>query len=119
MKKSTGELAKKATGKLAHVKVKVVFKKGVCTAGHEVGDEWIIGRLTPGGMCAMAYHAIYPNIRILQRGGRYEYPAGSGLIRSACTDAWNQVVFELIPVPGTGAEPSPLPATCGYLEYLK
>ena len=66
MERPAGEIAKKSTGKLANVRVKVVFKKGVCTAGHKLGDEWIISRLTPAGMCAMAYHAIYPNIRILQ-----------------------------------------------------
>ena len=72
---------KRSTGMLGDVKVKVVFVKGTCLAGHKVGQEWIIGRRTCQGICNSAYNAIYPNIRLLQRGGDYEYPAGSGVIR--------------------------------------
>ena len=118
MEKKQAKKMKKTAGNITDVRVKVVYKRGFCVFGHEVGDEWIVGGTTRYGFCPMAYHAIYPNIRLLQRGGYYNYPAGSGVIRSSCTDAWNLVVFELSQVPRTGHTNPPLPGTCGYIEYL-
>jgi len=119
MAKKEIKMAKKTTGHVTNCRVKVVFKRGVCMFGHEVGDEWILDRYTPEGICNYAYHAFYPNVRIIQRKGDYQFPAGSGVIRSGCPDAWNQVVFELSPVQGTPFQTPPLPETSGHLEYLR
>jgi len=123
LKERKGEKRKlenrESTGIVYDCKVKVVFVRDHCNMGHKVGDEWIVGRTTPAGICTMAYNAIYPNIRLLQRGGHYRFPAGSDVIRSGCTDAWNTVVFETSVVPGSGVTPRPLPRASGSLEQLK
>ena len=39
---------------------KVLSQKGDCSAGHKVGDEFLIGHETPAGLCLWAYHMILP-----------------------------------------------------------
>jgi uncharacterized repeat protein (TIGR04076 family) len=103
---------------ITDVKVKVVYTKGVCVYGHKIGDEWVVGYTTPPGICNAAYTALYPHIRVLQRGGIYEYPKGSGVTRIGCPDPWNLVVFELSSVPGTTRECLSAPPGCGDLNML-
>ena len=43
------------------VLVKVVTQEGTCTAGHKVGDEFVLGTTTPAGFCAAALHSIFPS----------------------------------------------------------
>ena len=100
------------------VRVKVVFKKGICGAGHKVGQEWIVSNRTPEGICTSAYASICPIIQSLRFGGHIEYPAGSGVMRLGCPDAWNQVVFELSSEKANERRPK-LPEICGDLEYLQ
>jgi uncharacterized repeat protein (TIGR04076 family) len=101
------------------VKVRVVFVKGICNAGHEVGQEWIVRRHTPKGMCVNAFGTIFHSLYLLLRGGKLETVAGSGVLMSACPDAWNQVVFELSPIPGTKRKSPKLSETFGLVEYLQ
>ena len=110
----------KPTTKVTDVRVKVVSRKGVCAFGHKVGDEWIVGATTPAGICNAAYAALYPHIRVLQRGGDFSYPVGSDLARMACPDGWNPTIFELSRVPETARdrEVQALPKTAGHLEHL-
>jgi uncharacterized repeat protein (TIGR04076 family) len=108
----------RSTSSITDVKVKIVHIKGTCPYEHKVGDEWTVDHKTPGGMCNMAYMSMYPHIRVLQRGGQYELPKGSGVIRLGCPDAWNLVVFELQAVEGT-ARPAPqLSPGTGDLDKL-
>lgn len=81
------------------VRVKIVSIKGKCVFGHKLGDEWVIGATSPGGMCMGALTALAPFIRTLQFGGEYEWPAGSGTTQLCCPDPFNQVTFELTKVP--------------------
>src|SRR4030042_1308221 len=101
------------------VKVRVVFVKGICNAGHKVGQEWIVRRHTPPGLCVNAFHSIFHGLYFLLRGGKLETVPGSGVIRAACPDAWNQVVFELSPIPGTKHKSPKLSETFCLLEYLQ
>jgi len=101
------------------VKIEVVFVKGICNAGHKVGQKWIVRRHTPKGLCVNAFHSIFHSLYFLLRGGKLETVPGSGVIRSACPDAWNQVVFELRPIPGTKRKSPKLPETFGLIEYLR
>ena len=39
------------------VKVTVLSQKGHCAWGHKVGDSWVIGGVTPHGMCLSALHS--------------------------------------------------------------
>ena len=111
-------MSENETKEVNHIRVKVVFKKGICTAGHKVGQEWIVGQHTPAGICTSAYNSIYPFIRGLRGAGYFEYPAGSGVARLGCPDAWNQVVFELSSEKAYERRPK-LPEICGDLEYLQ
>ena len=42
------------------IKARVISQKGNCTAGHKVGDEFIIGDVVPKGMCSWAFYAMFP-----------------------------------------------------------
>ena len=118
MKKSKKSKKKIKPLGFTDVKVKVVFVKGICNAGHKVGQEWVIRRHTPRGLCVSAFHSIFHSLYFLLRGGKLETVPGSGVIRSACPDAWSQVIFELSPIPGTKRKSPKLSETFGRLEYL-
>ena len=75
---------------------RVVSKKGACEAGHKVGDEFVIGNITPTGMCSWAFHAIFPFVTVLQFGGSFPWENDADKVANiACPDAGNTVVFEL------------------------
>ncbi len=77
---------------------KVISQKGHCDAGHKVGDEFIIGEITPPGMCSHAYHSIFPMAQVLQFGGSFPWEKDPDRATSACPDPGNPLVFELIRV---------------------
>lgn len=77
------------------VVVKVISQKGTCAAEHKVGDEWVIGRKTPAGICLSAFHCLFPNARVLRFGGVFPWSDDPDKARVACPDAANPVVFEL------------------------
>ena len=77
------------------VKAKVISQKGTCSAGHKVGDEFIIGILcrlecVPG-------HSIplFPFVSALQSGGSFPWEKDPDKTTVACPDAESPVVFEL------------------------
>jgi uncharacterized repeat protein (TIGR04076 family) len=74
---------------------KVVSVKGQCTAGHKVGDEFVISQKTPTGMCAWAYHTIFPFATALQFGGSFPWEEDARKATVACSDPDNPVVFEI------------------------
>ena len=78
------------------VAVKVVSQKGTCVRGHKVGDEWIIGETTPGGMCMTAYNDLFPYVWVLMWGGQFPWESDPDVSTNvACSDAQNPLVFEL------------------------
>ena len=77
------------------VAVKVVSQEGTCNAGHKVGDEWVISRHTPEGICLSAFNALFPNVRVLTFGGIFPWATDPDTSTVACPDAKNPVVFEL------------------------
>ena len=106
--------------KLMEIRVRIVGRKGHCSAGLEVGDEWIVGDKTPLGICNAAYISIYPYLRVLRRGGTNKHHLGPKITRVVCPDAWNPVVFELSPIIASARE-IPVDAmdkTWGYVEHL-
>ena len=74
---------------------KVISQKGTCSAGHKVGDKFSIGELTPNGMCAWAYHSLYPFSTVLRFGGSFPWEPDSDKSVVACPDPDNPVLFEL------------------------
>jgi uncharacterized repeat protein (TIGR04076 family) len=77
------------------VEVSVISQKGVCGAGHKVGDKWIVSGSTPAGMCSAAFHVIYPDIRVYHFGGILPWTQDPDVCQLACADHENPVVFQL------------------------
>lgn len=74
---------------------KVISQKGICGAGHKVGDEFVIGQTTPEGMCSWAFYTLFPFAEPLQFGGKFPWEKDPKKAKVACPDADNPVVFEL------------------------
>ena len=77
-----------------NIRVKVIEVKGVCSANHKVGDEWIVKKLTPADFCGAAYCTLYPTIKTLAFGGKIPWEK-NGEVRVACSDSINTVIFSL------------------------
>ena len=77
------------------VTAKVISQKGTCEAGHKTGDQFVIGQKTPEGMCAWAFHALWPFATVLQAGGSFPWEGVGDRAVLACPDSDNPVVFEL------------------------
>ena len=74
---------------------RVVSQQGACEAGHQVGDEFVIGQTTPCGMCSWSFCTLYPFSQVLQFGGCFPWEPDPDVARVACPDPDNPVVFEL------------------------
>ena len=74
---------------------KVISQKGACSAGHKVGDEFLIGQETPAGMCSWAFYALLPFAGVLQFGGSFPWEEDKDKATVACPDPGNPVGFEL------------------------
>jgi len=83
------------------VRVKVISQQGTCVKGHKVGDEFVIGGTTPGGMCLSAFNSLLPSLQTLRFGGTFPWAEDPDAAKIACTDAENPVVFELRRIPAT------------------
>ena len=83
------------------VKVKVISQKGTCSAGHKVGDEFIIGDTVPDGMCSWAFYTLFPFVSGLQSGGSFPWEKDPDKATVACPDAENPLVFQLTRVKNT------------------
>jgi uncharacterized repeat protein (TIGR04076 family) len=87
----------KETNMFYDVTVKIVSQKGHCTAGHEVGQEWVVGPHTPAGICVSAFNSLIPTIRVLRYNGFYGSSPSVETTQHtiACSDAVNPVIFEV------------------------
>ena len=89
-------MSKEGDKKVYKVAAKVVSIKGNCRAGHKVGDEFILGRECPAGICGWAYCALHARMTVLAYGGIFPWrdaPDYSTLV--ACPDPVNLTIFEL------------------------
>ncbi|BEQ16910.1 TIGR04076 family protein [Desulfoferula mesophila] len=74
------------------MKAKVVAVKGVCNAGHEVGDTFPLSCRYPGPLCGYFFHDLFPRISVLQHGGCYPWwREGQTEFEYHCPDRVNQV----------------------------
>jgi len=72
-----------------------ILEEGKCPAGHQIGEKFEYPE-DRGKICAAAYNAIYPNIRILESGGSYPYYEDEGNTHSACCPDYKRpVVFKM------------------------
>lgn len=78
-----------------NIKVKVISQQGSCSIGHKVGDEYIISRTTPPGICLSAFGAFFPRMQALMFGGTFPWSRDPDVVFAACPDPANPVVFEL------------------------
>ncbi len=74
---------------------RAISQKGVCEAGHRVGDEFVIGQTTQPGMCSRAFYTLFPFAEVLQFGSSFPWEQDPDKTVVACPDAANPVVFEL------------------------
>jgi len=74
---------------------KVISQKGACTAGHRVGDEFVIGQKTPHNLCSWAFYTLFPFAEVLQFGGSLPWEHDPNKATVVCPDPANPVVFEL------------------------
>ena len=77
------------------VVAKVISQKGECSAGHRVGNEFVVGQVTPEGMCSWAFCALFQFATVLQSGCSFPWETEEGKATVACPDPENPVVFEL------------------------
>ena len=75
----------------------VTSLKGTCSAGHKVGDKFELSGHSSGGLCGFFYHDIFPNIIMLQFGGRLppEWVENPDVLKLECPDRLNILKMEL------------------------
>lgn len=74
---------------------KIISQKGACSAGHRLGDEFVIGQKTPPNLCSWAFYTLFPFAQVLQFGGSFPWEQDPNKTTVACPDPANPVVFEL------------------------
>ncbi len=68
---------------------------GTCDQAHRVGQEFVVGRWSPKGICMSALGSLYPAIRVLQYGGAYPWDEDPRITFIPCPDPKNRVVFRI------------------------
>lgn len=69
------------------VRITLVSQKASCPNGHCVGDEWLVERKTPGGMCLSAFNSLAPFLMTLRFGGDFPWERQAGEVTVCCPDA--------------------------------
>ena len=77
------------------VKITLKSQLRTCPAGHKVGDVFVVGRHTPGGMCMGAFGSLLPFITTLRFGGSFPWENSSGEGSFCCPDPKVVNVFHL------------------------
>ena len=72
----------------------IIGSKGICSAGHEVGESFEISCHNPGGLCGFFYHDIFPSLSTFQFGGSLPWWEGD-TITLQCPDLENLVTLKL------------------------
>lgn len=81
--------------KVCDVEITVISRKGACSAGHKVGDKWVMGLYVPQGLCSTAFAALYPFAKALRFGAEFPFAKPDGSVEVICPDAGNPLVFAL------------------------
>ena len=84
---------------MSRIIARVISQKGTCSAGHKVGEEFIVGQKTPAGVCSWAYYTIFPFAEVLEFNGAFPWESDPDKTTVACPDPGNPVIFELRRVP--------------------
>jgi uncharacterized repeat protein (TIGR04076 family) len=78
------------------IQARVISQKGTCVMGYKTGQEFVISDVCPKGMCAWAFHTLFPFAQVLISGGSFPWEADPDKATVACPDPANPVVFELV-----------------------
>ena len=64
---------------------------------YEDGEEFILEEnlAMPKKFCASAWHAIYPNVRVLAYGGNLPFFKEEGVAITCCADGMRPVIFKI------------------------
>jgi uncharacterized repeat protein (TIGR04076 family) len=68
--------------------------KGSCGAGHNAGDKFKISCWDTGGLCGFFYHDIFPNLNVMQFGGKYPWGSADEMVLE-CPDRENLVKIRI------------------------
>lgn len=77
------------------VRITLVSQLKNCPAGHKVGDEFMVGQKTPGGICMGAFNTLLPYIITLRFGGSFPWVKKKGEGTFCCPDGEVMNVFRL------------------------
>jgi len=81
------------------VKITLLSQLKKCPNGHKVGNEWRVGRRSPGGICMGAFGSLLPFITTLRYGGNFPWEKNEGEGVFCCPDPKVVNVFRLERVP--------------------
>ncbi len=76
------------------IEVTDILESGKCSFGHKVGDKFSTANQCRG-VCAAAYHTLYPYITALRTGGSFPWEDDPDVSTICCPDHKNPVVFKL------------------------
>ena len=68
------------------VRMTIVSQIARCPNGHKIGDELVVGRKTPGGLCMGAFSSLLPYITTLSCGGSFHWEKQEGSGTFCCPD---------------------------------
>ncbi len=79
------------------IRCRVKSVKGVCGAGHKVGDEILFtGDEVRGKLCISAMYSMLPKVYAMMYNARFPWLKDQCVATHACPDGTNPVIFELI-----------------------
>jgi len=84
--------------KMAYVvEINVISQKGTCALGHKIGDSIRFTETgVDGRICIHALYSILPKVFAMMYGAQFPWLENPDRSTSACPDAYNPVVFEII-----------------------
>lgn len=77
------------------VRITLISQKSKCAAGHRVGDQFLVGRKTPDGLCIWAFNSLLPFITTLRFGGTFHWEKNSDQGTFCCPDSTVVNTFRL------------------------
>ena len=69
---------------------KVISVKGLCAAGHNIGNEFVINTHKTGGICGFVYHDLFPVLMAAVMGGSLPWWESPDEGTYECSDKKNQ-----------------------------
>lgn len=77
---------------MAKLKITVIYQEGHCAFGHKKGDFFFYDGHLPD-ICPPAWDVLFSYVRVLQKGGEFEWAKRPGTCEVACPDGKNPVHF--------------------------